>query len=44
MLSADAVPNQVRRLLNLGAHRYLTKPVSVEALLGLVDEVLAQQS
>jgi CheY-like chemotaxis protein len=44
MLSADAVPNQVKRLLNLGAQRYLTKPVSVEALLGLVDEMLAQQS
>jgi PAS domain S-box-containing protein len=41
--SADASPRQVERLLELGARAYLTKPIDVPKLLGLVDEFLPVQ-
>ena len=37
ILSADATPNQLDRLLRLGARAYLTKPVSMRTLLETVD-------
>jgi signal transduction histidine kinase len=39
ILSADAMPGQVDRLLAAGARAYLTKPVDVLKLLALVDEI-----
>jgi DNA-binding NarL/FixJ family response regulator len=41
VLSADATPDRIRRLLDLGVAGYLTKPVDVEALLRLVDDEVA---
>ena len=41
VLSADATPGQVERLLADGARAYLTKPLDISAFLALVDEVLA---
>jgi len=37
VVSADATPSRIRRMLDLGVEGYLTKPVDVEALLQLVD-------
>jgi len=39
-VSADALSAQVDAALDAGAHRYLTKPVSVNELLAVLDEVL----
>ena len=41
ILSADATPAQIERLLAAGARAYLTKPFDVTELLALVDETLA---
>ncbi|MHB8681954.1 MAG: hybrid sensor histidine kinase/response regulator [Acidimicrobiales bacterium] len=41
VVSADATPARIRRMLDLGVQGYLTKPVDVEALLALVDEHVA---
>lgn len=41
ILSADATPGQVKRLLTEGAHAYLTKPFDVDRLLAVLDEYLA---
>jgi len=41
VLSADATPGQVERLLADGARAYLTKPLDIGAFLAAVDEVLA---
>ena len=38
IVSADATPGQVRRLISAGAANYLTKPIDVAELLRLVDE------
>ncbi|HUY86984.1 MAG TPA: response regulator, partial [Acidimicrobiales bacterium] len=38
IVSADATPGQVQRLLNAGAVAYLTKPIDVEELLKIVDD------
>ena len=38
VVSADATPGQIQRLLQAGAHRYLTKPFDVRELLSLLDE------
>jgi signal transduction histidine kinase/HAMP domain-containing protein len=40
VVSADATPSRIRRMLDLGVDGYLTKPVAVEALLRLVDREL----
>jgi signal transduction histidine kinase/CheY-like chemotaxis protein len=40
VLSADATPGQVQRLLAAGARAYLTKPLDVRQLLALLDETL----
>ena len=39
ILSADATPGQIRRLLAEGAHSYLTKPLDVTELRQLVEAV-----
>ncbi len=41
VVSADATPTRVEKLLNEGARAYLTKPIDVEELLAIVDEMLA---
>ena len=41
MVTADATVGQVQRLLSAGAAAYLTKPLDVAQLLGLLDEMLA---
>jgi CheY-like chemotaxis protein len=43
VISADATPGQVSRLLSAGAAGYLTKPLNVEALLKTLDAHLAGQ-
>jgi signal transduction histidine kinase/ActR/RegA family two-component response regulator len=40
IVSADAMPRQVQRLLASGATAYLTKPIDVRELLALVDTAL----
>jgi CheY-like chemotaxis protein len=40
VISADASPGQVQRLLDAGANGYVTKPVDVVELLERVDELL----
>ena len=42
IVSADATPGQVRRLLSAGAAHYLTKPIDVAELLRFVDEACSQ--
>jgi len=41
VLSADATPGQIKRLLALGARAYLTKPLDVTRLLVEIDGALA---
>lgn len=40
IVSADALPATIEGALAAGAHRYLSKPVSVSELLALVDQLL----
>ncbi len=40
MISGDAMPSQVQRLLDLGAQSYMTKPFDIKELLRLLDETL----
>lgn len=40
VLSADATPTQVRRLMAAGASAYLTKPLDLSAVLGVLDRAL----
>ncbi|MPY94530.1 MAG: response regulator [Acidimicrobiia bacterium] len=40
ILSADATPGQVQRLLASGAAAYLTKPFDVRQLLRVLDDLL----
>jgi CheY-like chemotaxis protein len=42
VISGDATPSQIERLLVLGARNYLTKPFSVEPFLAVVDEVMQE--
>jgi len=44
IVSADAMPRQVQRLLSSGAIDYLTKPIDIHRLLALVDDAVAQAS
>jgi CheY-like chemotaxis protein len=44
MLSADAIPAQVKRLLEQGAHDYLTKPIKVEKFLHVLDALLEDKT
>jgi CheY-like chemotaxis protein len=40
IVSADATHGQVQRLLTAGAVAYLTKPIDVRELLGLLEQTL----
>ncbi len=40
MVMADATKEQSRRLLDLGARTYLTKPLDIQVFLRAIDEVL----
>jgi len=40
IVSADALSSQIEQAVEAGAHCYLTKPVSVNELLAVLDEVL----
>jgi len=40
MISADATPGQIDRLMAAGANAYFTKPLDVKAILQYVDEVM----
>ncbi len=42
MISADATPGQIERLLAAGAHAYLTKPIDVQKFLQVFEETLEQ--
>lgn len=44
VISADATPSQIEKLLSAGARNYLTKPFSIEMLLAAVDEALAENA
>jgi CheY-like chemotaxis protein len=44
VVSADATPDRIRRMLELGVEGYLTKPLDVAALLHVVDEQLAKRA
>jgi CheY-like chemotaxis protein len=44
VVSADATAHQIERLLAAGAFRYLTKPIDVQELLDLVDQLVAPAS
>lgn len=41
IVSADAMPRQVQRLLSSGAIAYLTKPIDIHRLLEIVDDAVA---
>jgi CheY-like chemotaxis protein/Asp-tRNA(Asn)/Glu-tRNA(Gln) amidotransferase C subunit len=41
ILSANATPSQIERLLSAGAKNYLTKPFNIEPFLAVVDEFTA---
>lgn len=41
MISADASPGQIQRLLVMGAQAYLTKPIDMPRFFEVVDEALA---
>ncbi|MCW3053181.1 MAG: two-component system sensor protein, partial [Chthonomonadales bacterium] len=43
VLSADATPAQIERLLNAGAKAYLTKPLDVAEFLHTLDTLLSKQ-
>jgi CheY-like chemotaxis protein len=42
ILSADATPTHVQRLLASGAHAYLTKPVDIRQLLATLEAIIAE--
>ena len=44
ILSGDATPEQIERLLALGARRYVTKPFNVQTFLDSVDDLLGPAS
>jgi len=44
VLSADATPSQIERLLTAGAKNYLTKPFDIDPFLAVVDETVAKSS
>lgn len=41
VLSADATPSQIERLLSAGARNYLTKPFDIDPFLAVVDEIVS---
>ena len=43
VLSADATPRQIDRLLAAGAHTYLTKPLDIPRMLHTVQGILGAE-
>ena len=43
MISADATPNQVSRLLHAGARHYITKPLPIKQLVHVLEELLQEK-
>lgn len=43
IVSADGTSGQVERLVSLGAHTYLTKPLDVKNFVQLFEELLGQK-
>jgi DNA-binding NarL/FixJ family response regulator len=43
ILSADARPQLIARLLEQGARAFLTKPLDVKEFLALLDTIIAEQ-
>jgi CheY-like chemotaxis protein len=41
IVSADATPSQIERMLTAGARNYLTKPFEIRRFLCMLDEILA---
>jgi len=44
VLSADARPSQIERMLDQGARAFLTKPLDVKELLALLDTMVAERA
>jgi CheY-like chemotaxis protein len=44
VLSADATPSQIERLLAAGARNYLTKPFDIDPFLAIVDEMVSERA
>jgi CheY-like chemotaxis protein len=44
VISADATPSRIERLLAAGARDYLTKPFDIKNFLGVVDQIIEEQS
>jgi CheY-like chemotaxis protein len=44
VLSADATPSQIERLLAAGARNYLTKPFDIDPFLTVVDEMVSERA
>jgi CheY-like chemotaxis protein len=44
VISADATPSQIERLLTAGARDYLTKPFSIQNFLAVIDQILEEKS
>jgi CheY-like chemotaxis protein len=42
VISADASPGQIQRLLAAGAYDYLTKPIDVKRFIEVIDETLKE--
>lgn len=40
VISADAMPNQISNLKEVGARNYLTKPIEIKSFLEAIDEVI----
>ena len=43
MVSADATPGQAERLVSLGAHSYLTKPLDVKLFVQLIENLMGEK-
>ena len=43
IVSADAIPGQIERMISLGAHSYLTKPLDVKQFIQLIEELLSEE-
>jgi CheY-like chemotaxis protein len=44
VVSADATPSQIERLLAMGARNYLTKPFNVQRFLTVVQDILEEEA
>ena len=42
MVSADATPGQIERMISLGAHSYLTKPLDMKNFIQVIEELLSE--